>query len=376
MRAKLLFLLCTSFVLACGGSSNSGDPQETPNLPSPTDAVATSTPENTPSPSATPAPAVSVDPRFNQPCKPGPDVSRFVVGENCRNLVIDGYPREFLVYVPEGLPPNKPSPLVFMLHGSSGNGRQFYENSGWRQVANQEKFVVVFPTSLEYWVTDRTEGGPPRWSTKWNDFTLPENIDVTKRLPGTAESAPWPTDDVAFVRAMIKAVSAGISVDPKRIYVAGFSNGGQFSSRIGVELSDLVAAVGASEGFFVEEHPAPRSTPILLTIGTIDDRFLAVFGVPKIPLEPAALMQIPQMKFIVASHTSSFGYDTAPCKTDARANVTTFTFCDKQPSNGTGELVVAVIEGLDHSFPIARNNDAGISGAREMWSFFTAHPLP
>jgi polyhydroxybutyrate depolymerase len=318
---------------------------------------------------------VQVDPRFNQPCKPGPDTSKLVTGVNCRNLILDGYPREFLVYVPNGLPSGKTVPLVFMLHGSSGDGEKFLDTSGWRQLADAEKFVAVFPTSLEYWVTDRREGDP-RWSTKWNDYTLPDNIDVSKRLPGVPASAPWPADDITFIRAMIADVNASIKLDPKRIYVAGFSNGGQLASRVAVEASDLVAAVGASEGFMFEKHDAPRSTPIYYTIGTIDDRFVDAFSVPEIPLDPTALQQIPGIRAIVGSQTATFGYDTTPCKVDTQAKATYLTFCDKDPSNGTGEFILAIIGGLTHNYPNGQNNDAGFVGAKAMWDFFVAHPMP
>jgi poly(3-hydroxybutyrate) depolymerase len=37
-----------------------------------------------------------------------------------------------------------------MHHGGSGNGGQFLKNSGWREKADEEGFVSVFPTSAMY----------------------------------------------------------------------------------------------------------------------------------------------------------------------------------------------------------------------------------
>ena len=48
-------------------------------------------------------------------------------------------------------------------------------------------------------------------------------------------------DDVGFVNAMIDAVDAAYCVDPKRVYAAGFSNGGMLSNRLACELGDRVA---------------------------------------------------------------------------------------------------------------------------------------
>ena len=87
----------------------------------------------------------------------------YVAGVNCRHLLQNGYPRRYVVFVPQSavdeMNAGRPVPLVFMLHGSTGTGEQFLKMSGWRQKATAEGFVAAFPTGLEYLVTERN--GPP-----------------------------------------------------------------------------------------------------------------------------------------------------------------------------------------------------------------------
>ena len=74
-------------------------------------------------------------------------------GVNPRAVELDGIDREYLVYVPERRAADR-VPVVFMFHGSSGDGEQFLNGSGWREQADREGFVAVFPTGLRYRVLD------------------------------------------------------------------------------------------------------------------------------------------------------------------------------------------------------------------------------
>jgi polyhydroxybutyrate depolymerase len=57
-------------------------------------------------------------------------------------------------------------------------------------------------------------------------------------------------DDTEFIRRILDDVLAvEYSVDLDRVYVSGFSNGGQMAARLAVELDDRPAAVGAVDVF-------------------------------------------------------------------------------------------------------------------------------
>ena len=52
-------------------------------------------------------------------------------------------------------------------------------------------------------------------------------------------------DDVSYFRKLIEHVQGQFIVNSKRVYAAGFSNGGAMSFRLACELSDQIAAIAA-----------------------------------------------------------------------------------------------------------------------------------
>ncbi|MBK6821839.1 MAG: hypothetical protein IPO72_00480 [Saprospiraceae bacterium] len=62
------------------------------------------------------------------------------------NLISEGRLRECIVVKPSTSPPIGGYPIVFMLHGTSQDGELFYDNSGWKELGEQENFITVFLT--------------------------------------------------------------------------------------------------------------------------------------------------------------------------------------------------------------------------------------
>ncbi len=77
-------------------------------------------------------------------------------------------------------------------------------------------------------------------------------------------------DDVAFFRALLEKVEKDYSVDPKRIYATGISNGGMMSYRLACELSEKFAAISPVEG--AQDIPCHPTSPVSVIIfhGTAD----------------------------------------------------------------------------------------------------------
>ncbi|NJM80888.1 MAG: T9SS type A sorting domain-containing protein [Flavobacterium sp.] len=55
-------------------------------------------------------------------------------------------------------------------------------------------------------------------------------------------------DDLGFASSLIDAIAANYSIIDKRVYAAGFSNGGFFSYRLACELSGKIAAIASVAG--------------------------------------------------------------------------------------------------------------------------------
>ena len=117
--------------------------------------------------------------------------SQIKYGKNLVMTSSEGVEREYVVHVPMTYDGSQPVPLIFMLHGTSGSGPDFYENIGWKELSETENFIVVYPSSLRYKIIDE-EG--PKVTTKWN--TPPDANFVLQ--PGEVGK-----DDIKFLSCLL-----------------------------------------------------------------------------------------------------------------------------------------------------------------------------
>ena len=156
-------------------------------------------------------------------------------------LVWDGVTRYYHVYLPTGLPANPP--MLVMLHATNlnpGDNPPTKLNYGWQTLADTNKFIVVQPAS-----TYDPQSG--QWN--WNAYYL------DPAFPGP------PPDDSGFLRQLITNLMTQYNVDPKRVFVAGMSSGAMMAERVGVELSDLVAAITPVSGQIAGQPTLPITMP-------------------------------------------------------------------------------------------------------------------
>lgn len=199
----------------------------------------------------------------NEP-DPEETISEYVTGQNHIVMNVGGTSREFYVHVPEGYTGESATPVVFMLHGTGGNGLEFYENSGWREVGDTENIITVFPSAIQYCIID---DGVVKNITKWNS--------VPASWTFCADEIQY--DDIEFFKEIITDLNENLNVDNRRIYLVGFSNGGEMAAKCSIEMSDVFAAIVESAGsFYVEDclniptYTPIRKMPITLQIGNRD----------------------------------------------------------------------------------------------------------
>jgi len=333
---------------------------------------------------SSPAHAQAAGP-FGVPCNSvGVNGTPYVPGVNCRLMAVDGYTRRFIVWVPPGGVPAG-APAVFMLHGASGNAELFLRISGWREKATQENFVAIFPTAVEHFVLETQ-----RFTTRWNNYDLPTEIDPNRRPAGYPANSPWPADDVKFIRQIGGDVIQQLATDPHRVFVAGFSSGGGMCARLGVEASDLIAAVACHTSGLHQLHETlvgSRNLSAFFTIGTLDgnaldtvNSYLLAIGQPAIaelPLDPSDLDQIPQIKTQVLLNLDSFNLEAAPLTTVTGPTWTQLHAQTGQPGNTDGnELFFTFLDDVTHQYPNGTNNPVGFNLPDLAWPFFVQHPRP
>ncbi|WP_321488054.1 PHB depolymerase family esterase [uncultured Hyphomonas sp.] len=149
-----------------------------------------------------------------------------------------------------------PSPLVIMLHGGGGNGKNGAMMTGFNALAEKEGFTVVYP-----------DGSGRRKLLTWNAghccaYAMEEDVD-----------------DVRFLSDLIDDLVARGIADPRRVYITGMSNGAMMTYRAGRELSGKVAAIAPVVGaMFGDEPPAAHPVPALIITGAKDTHVPASGG--------------------------------------------------------------------------------------------------
>lgn len=126
--------------------------------------------------------------------------------------------RSYRVHVPNSH--DGPLPLVLILHGRTQTAEQMMRLTDFNRLADAHGFIAVYPNGI---------------NQEWN---------YVKDLPGYPEVH----DDTAFLLALIDSLSEAYPVDPNRLFVAGFSNGGFMAQRMicDTERFAAFASVGAA----------------------------------------------------------------------------------------------------------------------------------
>lgn len=166
-----------------------------------------------------------------------------------REIAVGGETRSYLVHRPASLTPAQRPPLFIVLHGTHGNAAGIAGTTGFNHAADLRRFVVAYPNGT----------GFLRYLT-WN----------TGRCCGSAMEAK--ANDVGFIHSMIQELVRTANIDPRRVFVVGFSDGGMMAFRAGCDLSTEIAGLAIVAGRMPDTVcTARRALPIIAFGGTADD---------------------------------------------------------------------------------------------------------
>lgn len=169
-------------------------------------------------------------------------------------FVVNGQARTVLVERPAE---KTPRPTIILLHEAGGTAAGIAHGSSLAQLAPRQGLVGIFPQGLA--------------GSRWNFYPPGKEtagfIQMSKQVGGVP-------DDVAFLKTVVADfVRRGVS-DPKRIYLAGNSNGGFMALRMicvdaGMFTSIGLLIAGMPEVTGADCRPA-RAMPVLMIKGTAD----------------------------------------------------------------------------------------------------------
>ena len=281
------------------------------------------------------------------------------------SIDVQGTGRSYYLHFPSG---SRAAPwsLVLVLHGAGGNAPDTLSMQRWIEASDLNGFILV-----------GLEARPPR---VW----LPVNFRFNPRVwnsgdPSVHEESILKNDDVAYVRAVLDELGRRYTIDPNRVYAAGFSSGGGMTQRLAVELGERFAAI-AAVGSLRAQSAAPRAPlSVLLIYGRRD---------PVLPYEGGTRVTpwgdfpgMPPVSSTIAAWVGDLhcGGDAQTTQPSPLVQRQVWKDCDA----GT-EVQAVTVEDLGHHWAGSRPDGMKESMAgpqsqafddtSEIWAFFAAHP--
>jgi len=282
------------------------------------------------------------------------------------SLKVGALTREYLLHVPADLPKDTAVPVVFVFHGGNGQAFGTMNLTKFNDVADREKFLVVYPQGI---------------GRGWNDG----------RITQVSQAHRDNVDDLAFFDALLAEISKTHRVDAKRVFATGISNGGIFSHYLAANRAEKVAAIAPVVGGiavpFNEKFKPAQPVSVLIIQGANDS--LVPYGGGKIAggdgkdrgsvIATAETIKL----WVAANGCAPAGEplllpDKDP-KDECRTEVMQW-----KGGRGGSEVWLYRVQGGGHTWPdglqYAPQFLIGIVtqdfGSADIWEFFKAHPKP
>jgi polyhydroxybutyrate depolymerase len=157
------------------------------------------------------------------------------VGDNSLTVTVGATTRSYLAHLPANYAGTGPVPLVLDFHPLSGTPQLAADSSGFRDLGEQEGFIVAWPLGIDL---------------AWNI--------------GPCCTTSRDVDDVGFARAVVQQLQNSACIDVKRVYAVGVAMGGGMAYELGCNAADVFAGIAPSAfDLLVEsEQPCQPTRPL------------------------------------------------------------------------------------------------------------------
>jgi polyhydroxybutyrate depolymerase len=279
-------------------------------------------------------------------------------GDHKRTITVDGVKRHHRIHVPTKYDPKKPAAVVLALHGAGMFGELMEAFTGLTKTADEHNFIVVYPNGTGVFQT-------------WNAGLFPGELSKNN------------ADDAKYLGKVLDDVESVVTVDRKRVYAAGLSNGAMMCYRLASEMSDRIAAIAPVAGTMAIEKYAPkRPVSVVHFHGTKDD--LVPFNGPSKKKDTPKFMKFRSVNDTIMACVNANGCLEQPSETmiPMTADKIKVTRKDYGTCKDGSEVVLYVIENGGHTWPGVTLAPAflglstkNIDANEIMWEFFKKHPL-
>jgi polyhydroxybutyrate depolymerase len=146
---------------------------------------------------------------------------------------------------------SRPSSLIFVLHGSGGNGSDFRKNAlQLEALSDKEKMLLVYPDGYKHF---------------WNECRK------AAQTPPNLENI----NEEAFFTALISYFQKNYGIDDRRVFAIGFSGGGHMAYKLAFTMPEKIRAITAivaslpdSTNFDCVAKKVAK--PVMIINGTLD----------------------------------------------------------------------------------------------------------
>ena len=269
------------------------------------------------------------------------------------HLFFQGQLRSYRLHLPDAAAPGTALPLVMALHGGGGNARNIERMSGLSGIADREGFAVVYPNG---------SGRLRHALLTWNAGNC------------CGRALEEQADDVGFLNAVLDDVIRRQSIDSRRIYVTGMSNGGMMAYRFGCAAAGRLAAIAPVAGAMNVTCTPVAPLSVIAFHGTADQHVLYEGGAPGKNRDSHPRVDT-AVKDTMAFWSAFNGCAAHTGGTEAEVTTDIWNNC-----RADTEVELNTLEGFGHAWPGGRPGSyrgddptSSIEASEVMWQFFSRH---